>query len=341
MNELAAAPAASRVKRNLPWMTCLVVGILLWLGSLIITDVTNDPILIPTVILLGSFVVPLTVVVFALSRKRADRLPPMVMFLGFIAGGTIGVLCSALLETYYLPHGKGTYLSVGLIEEAAKALVVVAVAHQVIERGPRDGMVLGAIVGAGFAAFETSGYALSTLLKHMDDHGILNVANTELTRGILAPFGHVLWTALVGGALFESAQRTGAFRLTSRLLWTFVGVVVLHGAWDASYGVAIVFTRGIVGQGWEFSLAGGRRLDRHPHGKRPARVPGGRQRAPRAERAHRHVVARPCVPQLLAAHGTGRRPGRPSPRSGRRRDDGRDRRALSHGRERGHCRHRP
>ena len=256
MNELAAPPAASRVKRNLPWMTCLVVGILLWLGSLIITDVTNDPILIPTVILLGSFVVPLTVVVFALSRERADRLPPIVMFLGFIAGGTIGVLCSALLETYYLPHGKGTYLSVGLIEETAKALVLLAVAHQVVERGPRDGMVLGAIVGAGFAAFETSGYALSTLLKHLDDHGIMNVANTELTRGILAPFGHVLWTALVGGALFESAQRTGAFRFTSRLLWTFVGVVVLHGAWDASYGAAIVLTRGIVGQGWEFSWPG-------------------------------------------------------------------------------------
>ena len=124
MNELAAPPAAGRVKRNLPWITCLVVGSLLWLGALVITDVTNDPILIPTVILLGSFVVPLTVVVFAMSRERADRLPPMVMFLGFIAGGTIGVLSSALLETYYLPHGKGTYLSVGLIEEAAKALVV-------------------------------------------------------------------------------------------------------------------------------------------------------------------------------------------------------------------------
>ena len=245
--------AASRARRNLPWVTCLVVGILLWLGSLLITELTNDPILIPTVILLGSFVVPVTVVVFAMSRERADRLPPTVMFMGFIAGGTVGVLCSALLETYYLPHGKGTYLSVGLIEEGAKALVVLAVAHQVVERGPRDGMVLGAIVGAGFAAFETSGYALSTLLKHMDDHGIMSVANTELTRGILAPFGHILWTALVGGALFESAQRTGAFRLTSRLLWTFVGVVALHGAWDASYGAAIMVTRGLVGEGWELT----------------------------------------------------------------------------------------
>ena len=140
MNELAAPTAAGRVKRNLPWITCLVVGSLLWLGALVITkDVTNDPILIPTVILLGSFVVPLTVLFFAMTRERADRLPPMVMFLGFIAGGTIGVLSSALLETYYLPHGKGTYLSVGLIEEAAKALVVAGVAHQVVDRGLATG----------------------------------------------------------------------------------------------------------------------------------------------------------------------------------------------------------
>ena len=128
-------------------------------------------------------------------------------------------------------------------------------------------MVLGAIVGAP-AAFETPGYAMTTLLKHMGDHGIMNVANTELTRGILAPFGHVLWTALVGGALFESAQRTGAFRLTARLVGTFVGVVVLHGAWDASYGAAIVVTRGLVARAGS-SPGRASQLDRHAHGERP------------------------------------------------------------------------
>jgi hypothetical protein len=141
---------------------------------------------------------------------------------------------------------------VGLIEEAAKGLVLLAVAHQVRERGPRDGMVLGAIVGAGFAAFETSGYALTTLLKHVHDHPLMSIAQTEFSRGVLAPFGHILWTALVGGALFESAQLTGAFRPTKRLALTFVGVVALHGMWDASYGWAIVITRGLVGSGWKF-----------------------------------------------------------------------------------------
>jgi RsiW-degrading membrane proteinase PrsW (M82 family) len=245
-------PAATQ-RRNLSWLVALIAGTAMWGVSLLITEVTNDTILIPTIILLGSFVVPVTVVLYAMSRERADRIPAKVMFLGFIAGGTLGVLASALIETYYLPNGKGTYFVVGLIEEAAKALVLLAVAHQVVERGPRDGMVLGAIVGAGFAAFETSGYALTTLLKHVHDHPLMSIAQTEFSRGILAPFGHILWTALVGGALFESAQLTGAFRVTKRLALTFVGVVALHGLWDSSYGAAIILTQGLVGPGWEFT----------------------------------------------------------------------------------------
>ena len=34
------------------------------------------------------------------------------------------------------------------------------------------------------------------------------------------------------------------------VLWTFAGVVALHAAWDASYGLAILVARGLVGDGW-------------------------------------------------------------------------------------------
>jgi hypothetical protein len=34
------------------------------------------------------------------------------------------------------------------------------------------------------------------------------------------------------------------------VLWTFVGIVLLHGAWDASYRWAIILTNGVVGEGW-------------------------------------------------------------------------------------------
>jgi hypothetical protein len=49
-----------------------------------------------------------------------------------------------------------------------------------------------------------------------------------------------------------SASRTGRFRVDSRVVWTFVGVVALHAAWDAAYGYAHRISLGLGGQGWNF-----------------------------------------------------------------------------------------
>jgi len=55
---------------------------------------------------------------------------------------------------------------------------------------------------------------------------------------VLAPFGHITWTALLGGALFASS-RGGRFHLTARLAGTLVGVVALHAVSDQAYGWAV------------------------------------------------------------------------------------------------------
>src|SRR4051794_31968322 len=195
----------------------------------------------PTVILVGSFIVPVSLVAYALSRSDPVSRPPAeVLAVAFFASGTLGVLSTALTETYLLPSGYGTFVGVGLIEEVGKGLVLLAVARRVPSRRARDGIVLGATVGAGFAAFESSGYAFSALVAHATDHPALNVVETERFRAVLAPFGHITWTALLGGALFAR----------SHVAATLAGVVVLHAAWDASYGWAITLTKGLVGDGW-------------------------------------------------------------------------------------------
>ena len=78
----------------------------------------------------------------------------------------------------------------------------------------------------------------------------MNILQTEAFRALLAPFGHITWTALLGGALFASS-RGGRFHLTRRLVLTLLGVVTLHALWDQSYGWAVMMTNGLISnEGW-------------------------------------------------------------------------------------------
>jgi protease PrsW len=90
------------------------------------------------------------------------------------------------------------------------------------------------------------------MLERLDEHTMANILETEAFRALLAPFGHITWTALLGGALFAGSH-AGRFRLTTRLALTFVGVVALHALWDESYGWAIMLANGVTGEGWELA----------------------------------------------------------------------------------------
>jgi RsiW-degrading membrane proteinase PrsW (M82 family) len=247
--ETVVEPA--RLPRRM-WLVTLVVGAALWFAVAVAVAATNDTILVPTLILLGTFLVPVSTVLFVLSQPRRAYLSVETIMVGFLAGGTAALVLSGTAETYILPHALATNGLVGLIEEGGKALVLVGIASLVRPRVPRDGMVLGATVGAGFAAFESAGYALSALIEHGDDHATLDIVQTEAFRAVLAPFGHITWTAIFGGAIFASAWYTGQFRLDRRVAATYLGVACLHACWDASYGVAIRVSMGLGGDGWHF-----------------------------------------------------------------------------------------
>jgi PrsW family intramembrane metalloprotease len=65
---------------------------------------------------------------------------------------------------------------------------------------------------------------------------LTSVVLTELVRGVLAPFGHGLWTAILGGVIFHGARR-GHLRLTWSMLGAYLGVSILHAAFDSLGGV--------------------------------------------------------------------------------------------------------
>jgi protease PrsW len=184
----------------------------LWAAVAVAIALTDNTVLVPNLILLGTFLVPVCTILFVLGRPREAHLSVETLMLGFVAGGTAGVVLTGTTEVYVLPDAIGTNALIGLIEEGGKGLILLAVATLVRPRVPRDGMVLGATVGAGFAAFESAGYALGALIQYTDDHPLLDVLQTEAFRAVLAPFGHITWTAILGGAIFASAWTSGSLR---------------------------------------------------------------------------------------------------------------------------------
>src|SRR2546429_8035632 len=178
-------------------------------ATIAVVRITHNVILLPTIILLGSFLVPVTAVVWYLDHDPSPALSPRRIVAAFIVAGAIGVLAAAVLESL-LVFGPGVIgnLKVGLIEEFVKGVAIVVVAWGLRSYATRDGMVLGATVGFGFAALESSGYALASLFVVQGGQlslSLTSVVLTELVRGVLGSFGHGLWSAILGGMIFHGA----------------------------------------------------------------------------------------------------------------------------------------
>lgn len=232
------------------WWGVLLIGIVLWAATVAVDFLTGNLIVLPTIVLLGSFLVPITAVIWYLDHNASEALSPRRIATAFIVAGVLGLLIASLLE-FWLVYGPGIRgdLKVGFIEEFVKGVAIVALAWGLRTFTTRDGMVLGAAVGFGFAALESSGYALASLFVVQGQQLILSLPSvvlTELARGVLAPFGHGLWSAILGGAIFHAARK-GHLRLTWGVLVAYVGVSILHGAFDLLGGIPGYLVISIIG----------------------------------------------------------------------------------------------
>lgn len=231
------AQSTTRTRHRRAWVRIFFGGLVLWLASVLVTFVTENSNLVPTVILVGSFLVPVTFVAYAFEHRASDTLTEHTIFVGFVYGGILGVLGASLLEAALIGNTPlPLYVGVGLIEEGCKLGALWFIARRLSVYLTRDGVVLGAAVGFGFAAFESAGYAFNALFT-IKGLSLSNLVETEVLRGILTPVGHGLWTGILGGVLFHTA-RGGRLHLSLGLVLWYLLVSLLHAFWDASGGIA-------------------------------------------------------------------------------------------------------
>jgi RsiW-degrading membrane proteinase PrsW (M82 family) len=217
-------------KRTTSWWKVLLIGLALYVATVVALVLTGNPNLFPTVVMVGSFLVPVTYVSFFYERRRLSSVNMASTAMAFVYGGLLGVIAASILEPLFIRKlDVVTVFVVGLIEELVKILGVLVVARHRRHDSEMDGLILGAAAGMGFAALESMGYAFTAFLQSQGS--LSSTVSVELLRGILSPLGHGTWTAILVSVLFRESKAR-RFRINFRVIGAYLLVVVLHGLWD-------------------------------------------------------------------------------------------------------------
>ncbi|TDQ43594.1 PrsW family intramembrane metalloprotease [Actinorugispora endophytica] len=231
----------------------LIVGIalsvlcmLLMLGYLLLTGFAGGGTagVVAFFVSLVAAVIPVTVLVpLILLLDRLEPEPNSVLLFAFLWGAGVAVVASFALNTvgmelYTVPlfgEDVGSYVTAAvgapLVEESAKGLVLLLLLWR--RRGEidsaTDGVVYAAMVATGFAFTENVSYFLGALFSD----GFAGFAFTFVLRGLVAPLGHPLYTAMIGLGVAYAATHRGAGRVFMPFLG-WVGAVLLHALWNGS-----------------------------------------------------------------------------------------------------------
>jgi RsiW-degrading membrane proteinase PrsW (M82 family) len=242
-----------------PWRSTIVIvagAALVWLYvGVILLGVLQNVALLPVWVVLGSITVPASILVPLAHRAHSggDYSSPYLL-LTATAGGLLAIVVGGTIDALVRPAQPAGVLDdrmlllAGFIEEACKLAVILLFGRKLRTKSMTDGLILGTAVGLGFAAFEDMGYAMEPFLNHSFSTTLLvQSAQEQLQRQIFTPFGHPLWSALLGAAVFAATQ-SGRFRFRWAIVFTYLGVAVAHGAWDgaAALGTSVLGQSGAV-----------------------------------------------------------------------------------------------
>ncbi len=190
---------------------------------------------LPAMIMLGAFAIPVAILIFFFEINIFRNIPFYKVVKYFILGGALSLILAILFLSLDFNTDITTYtgaLMVGLLEEIPKATIVALFLYKNKNCNYiLNGLLVGAAVGAGFAAFETAGY----ILRNGMSGGVQSMLYVIKLRGFLAPGGHVAWAAIEGAALmyvkgFEKLDKKH-FN-DRRFLLICLIPILLHGIWD-------------------------------------------------------------------------------------------------------------
>lgn len=218
-----------------PWLFSRMLLISVAISVLLIIGFRTfeNPNLVPGLMFIGSFAVPVSTLIFFLEMNAPRNISVfMVMALAFLGGVTSLFVALIFFDRLHFLSDLMSASAAGIIEEVAKVLVVVLIAGRFTRyKWILNGLLFGAAIGMGFAAFESAGYAYrSTSFEGMVDNLVL--------RGLLSPFMHIVWTANAAAALWMvkgDKKFNWNMLVDMRFLRVLLSSMVLHMIWNANF----------------------------------------------------------------------------------------------------------
>nr|WP_314841317.1 PrsW family intramembrane metalloprotease [uncultured Microbacterium sp.] len=234
---LPALPASRRGGRVTLLVLFGFLGLLL-LGLIAYFGLFLGP--LASIIGLVLALVPLAIVFLVV--RMIDRWEPEPKSLVFfaIAWGAVAAVGLTLLVDLGLTFVLGfrgefasAVIQAPIVEELWKGVgvfLIFLIARRSFD-GPVDGVVYGALVGAGFAFTENIQYFAISLIE--GGGGQLTV--TFILRAIMSPFAHAMFTCLTGLAIGLAARRYGSVGPVLGFgALGMLGAMVLHALWNGS-----------------------------------------------------------------------------------------------------------
>lgn len=250
-------PSLWEVKRGWPhpWLytRVLLLFAVAYMMLWVCVNVFGNPNALPGMIVMGSFAFPIATLVLFVELNAWRNVSFFHVLKVFFVGGCASLVATLILFSV-VPVGELDYIgafTVGLVEELGKAVIVYLFVRKLADKlNILSGMVIGAAVGAGFAAFESAGYAMQPMMQFLQVSGIAAVFGQSLDpqlmlkainqsivlRGFMAPGAHVAWAAISGVGLVQAAKSSSVMSagllFNGKFLRLFFIGVILHGFWD-------------------------------------------------------------------------------------------------------------
>lgn len=253
-----SAASGSRGARS-PFVRTLGIGALVILGFVLVGVATlialdtlagslGGPLLVISALVA---LVPLAIVAWGIRWiDRFEPEPPAATWFAFFFGAGVAVVIALGVDAWVWttsalagsPEGLsavlGPTVQAPLVEEFGKGLAVWVLFWVGRNRldGPIDGVVYAAWSAAGFAFSENILYFGAAIAQGGDVF-----VETFIVRGLMSPFAHVMFTALIGYSLGRAAEK-GVRGLG---LWAFtrgfIPAVLLHALWNGALFVVSSF----------------------------------------------------------------------------------------------------